>query len=78
MEKLTSTNFTFFFLKVKYFNDNDLVKKGISYSCYKMMDKQFIFQFFTGTHRSEMEVYGTNEVKQFCKVLFLYSLNLAT
>merc|ERR1719225_195813 len=29
---------------------------------------QFHFMFPEGTHRSEMEVHGTNEVKQFCKV----------
>ena len=37
------------------------------------MEYYISIDFIIGTHRSEMEVYGTNEVKQFCKVT---SINL--
>ena len=40
--------------------------KNINSSFYKFINL-WIYNFI-GTHRSEMEVYGTNEVKQFCKV----------
>ena len=39
-----------------------LLKVFAKMECYIFID------FIIGTHRSEMEVYGTNEVKQFCKV----------
>ena len=51
--------------------------KALARSCDKifeifvLMNSNIFIHFITGTHRSEMEVYGTNEVKQFCKVILL-------
>ena len=33
-----------------------------------VIDHLQCYSIILGTHRSEMEVHGTNEVKQFCKV----------
>ena len=52
------------------------------FKVFVQMEYHIFIDFIIGTHRSEMEVYGTNEVKQFCKVTSIkmmdksYELNI--